>query len=85
MKLITSTIILAASAVLPTPAFADYSQTCGYDFLGNYNCNNSLGGSTTIRRNFLGQTEGTYTDGRGNSVSCTAYTDFLGRTVTDCD
>jgi len=85
MKLITSTIILAASVILPTPGFANYSQTCGYDFLGNYNCSNSLGGSTTIRRNFLGQMYGTFTNGRGNSVSCTAYTNFLGQTVTNCN
>jgi len=84
MKRIASTIVLAASVILPTPGFAQFSQTCGYDFLGNYTCNNSLGGSSTIRRNFLGQMEGTYTDGGGNSVSCRAYTDFLGRTVTDC-
>ena len=85
MKLITSSIVLAAFAILPTPAFANYSQTCGYDFLNNHTCSNSLGGTTTIRRNFLNQLEGTYTDGRGNSVSCRAYTDFLGRTVTDCN
>jgi len=85
MKLITSSIILAASIILPTPAFANYSQTCGYDFLDNYSCNDSLGGSTTIRRNFLDQTEAIYTDGRGNSVRCRAYKDFLGRTVTNCN
>ena len=85
MKLIASTIVLAASVILPTPGFAQFSQTCGTDFLGNYTCNNSLGGSSTIRLNPLGQWEGDYTDGSGNNVSCTVYTNFLGQTVTDCD
>ena len=83
MKLITSTFILAASVILPTPSFA-YSQTCGYDYLGNYNCNNSLRSSYTIRRNLLGQWEAIYSDGRGNSVFCRAYTDSLGRTGVNC-